>query len=128
MYNRKHFPGLVRPARPARCCADAFDMGDTRSDSSRVLGLKTFCLLKPGSITNTTPSIVRDVSAMLVDMITFLPILPFLSGGLGPKIRCCCAGGNVEYRGIQSSSPRSFLFFASVSTSLQAFSISWEKI
>lgn len=30
----------------------------------------TFCFAKPGSITNTTPSIVNDVSAMLVDTTT----------------------------------------------------------
>lgn len=30
----------------------------------------TFCLANPGSITNTTPSMVRDVSAMFVDTTT----------------------------------------------------------
>lgn len=30
----------------------------------------TFCFAKPGSITNTTPSIVNDVSAILVDTTT----------------------------------------------------------
>lgn len=34
----------------------------------------TFCFANPGSITNTTPSIVKDVSAMLVDTTTCLEI------------------------------------------------------
>ena len=33
-------------------------------------GELTFCLANPGSITNTTPSMVRDVSAMFVDTTT----------------------------------------------------------
>ena len=88
-------PGRVRPARPARCCALAFDIGVTRSDSTRICGLYTFCLEKPGSI--TTPSIVNDVSAILVDTTIFRPIASLgLFGGAGSKIRCCKFGGNVE--------------------------------
>jgi hypothetical protein len=30
---RKHLPGAVRPARPERCCAAAFDICVTTSDS-----------------------------------------------------------------------------------------------
>ena len=37
----KHFPGLVLPARPARCCALAFEIADTSKDSTRILGLYT---------------------------------------------------------------------------------------
>jgi hypothetical protein len=49
-----------------------------------------FSLEKPESITKTTPSIVNDVSAMLVDTTIFRPIAPFgLFGGAGSKIRCC---------------------------------------
>lgn len=51
MYSRKHLPGEVRPARPARCCADALLTGVTTSDSMPVLGLYAFCLQKPGSMT-----------------------------------------------------------------------------
>ncbi len=65
-------PGRVRPARPARCCALAFDIGVTRSDSTRIRGLYTFCLEKPGSITRTTPSIVNDVSAILVYLVVLV--------------------------------------------------------
>jgi hypothetical protein len=39
VYRRKHLPERVRPARPARCCALAFDIGVTRSDSTRIRGL-----------------------------------------------------------------------------------------
>ncbi len=72
-------------------------MGVTRSDSTGIRGLYTFCLEKPGSIIKTTPSIVNDVSAMLVDTTIFRPIAPFgLFGGAGSKIRCCRLGDNVE--------------------------------
>jgi hypothetical protein len=68
----------------------------------------TFCLANPGSITNTTPSMVSDVSAMLVDTTTFLPMAPFgLFGGAGSKILCCKAGGKVENKGIHFISPTS---------------------
>ena len=57
----------------------------------------TFCLAKPGSMTKTTPSIVRDVSAIFVETTTFLPIAPLgLFGGGGSKILCCRFGGSVE--------------------------------
>lgn len=164
MYNRKHFPGCVRPARPARWWADAcwtralllqstdnslqdgrktvsfygseelkswanaqrgprnsvecregihwwgarcillvyaqwafhylkisvetngstLEIGDTRRDSTLILGLYTFCLANPGSITNTIPSIVNDVSAMLVETTIFLP-----GGPPGSPIGAC---------------------------------------
>jgi hypothetical protein len=51
VYSLKHFPGFVRPARPARWCALARLMGDTSRLSTRCLGLYTFCLEKPGSMT-----------------------------------------------------------------------------
>ena len=51
VYSRKHLPGFVRPARPARWCADALEIGETSSDSTRMRGLYTFCFAKPGSTT-----------------------------------------------------------------------------
>eukprot|EP00403_Amphidinium_massartii_P011992 CAMPEP_0178424838 /NCGR_PEP_ID=MMETSP0689_2-20121128/28417_1 /TAXON_ID=160604 /ORGANISM="Amphidinium massartii, Strain CS-259" /LENGTH=75 /DNA_ID=CAMNT_0020046489 /DNA_START=737 /DNA_END=964 /DNA_ORIENTATION=+ len=39
VYRRKHFPGRVRPARPARCIALALEMAETSNDSEWVLGL-----------------------------------------------------------------------------------------
>jgi hypothetical protein len=49
----------------------------------------TFCFANPGSITKTTPSIVRDVSAIFVETTTFRPMAPLdLFGGAGSKIRC----------------------------------------
>ena len=72
-----------------------------------LLGL-TFCFAKPGSITKTMPSMVRDVSAMFVDTTHFLPKAPLgRFGGAGSKILCCKFGGNVEYRGIHFISPTS---------------------
>lgn len=108
VYNRKHFPGLVLPARPALCCADALLIGDTSRDSTLILGLYTFCFANPGSITKTTPSMVRDVSAIFVDTTTLRPIAPFgLFGGGSSKMRCCRLGGSVEYSGMHFSSPTS---------------------
>ena len=90
--SRKHFPGRVRPARPARCCADAFEIGVTSRDSTRIRGLYNFCLEKPGSTTYTIPSMVRDVSATFVDTMTFRPGGPpgIRGGGAGSNICCCC--------------------------------------
>lgn len=42
VYSRKHLPGFVRPARPARCWAEAWDIGDTSSDSTLMRGLNTW--------------------------------------------------------------------------------------
>lgn len=59
-------------------------------------------------MTNTTPSMVSDVSAMFVDTTTFLPMAPLgLFGGGGSKILCCRLGGRVEYSGIHFMSPTS---------------------
>ena len=44
--------------------------------TSLSLSVCTFWLAKPGSITNTTPSIVNEVSAILVATTTFLPMAP----------------------------------------------------
>jgi len=51
VYKRKHFPARVRPALPARYLADALEIGETKRLSTLILGLKTFYLAKPGSIT-----------------------------------------------------------------------------
>ena len=97
-------PGRVLPARPARCLAEAREMGETRRDSMRRRGLYTFCLERPGSTTYTIPSMVSDVSAILVAMTTFLPGIPFLFlGGAWSKILFYYAGGNVEYSGMTSN-------------------------
>ena len=89
--------------------------------------VQTFCLENPGSITNTTPSIVRDVSAMLVDTTHLRPMAPLgRLDGAGSKMRCCCCGGRVEYRGMQRNSPTSGpKFSTSFFNLLQASSISY---
>lgn len=70
--------------------------------------MNTFCLAKPGSITNTTPSMVKDVSAIFVETTTLRPIAPLaLLGGAGSKILCCKFGGRVEYNGMHFNSPTS---------------------
>jgi hypothetical protein len=68
--------------RPLLCLALALLIGLTSSDSTLIRGLYTFCLLNPGSTTYTIPSIVKDVSAILVDTTTLRPGGP--PGYLGP--------------------------------------------
>ena len=82
-------PGCVRPARPARWAAWAWEMGVTMSDSMPLLGLYVFCLQKPVSMTKQMPSMVSDVSAMFVPMTTLRA-----SGGVGSKILACCSEGS----------------------------------
>ena len=86
----------------------------------------TFCLANPGSMTNTTPSMVREVSAMFVDTTTFLPTAPLaLVAGGASKILCCRLGGRVEYSGIHFMSPTSGPRLSiSLCSLLQASSIS----
>lgn len=63
-------------------------MGDTSKLSTRMRGLYTFCLAKPGSITYTMPSMVSDVSAMFVDTTILRP-----SGPPGTEGGGACRGG-----------------------------------
>jgi hypothetical protein len=60
---------------------DARLTGTTVSEAMPVRGLNEFCLTKPGSMTNTTPSMVIDVSAMLVANTTLRA-----PSGVGSKI------------------------------------------
>jgi hypothetical protein len=59
---------------------------------------------------NVLPSMVRDVSAMLVETTTFLPGGPpcLEGGGGGSKILCCCCGGRLEYKGTAFKGPTAF--------------------
>mmetsp|Transcript_15676 Transcript_15676/g.59484 ORF Transcript_15676/g.59484 Transcript_15676/m.59484 type:complete len:308 (-) Transcript_15676:713-1636(-) len=97
--SRKHVPGPVRPALPDRCCAAALDTGTTCSDSTPVRGLKEFCFTNPASITYLIPSMVSDVSAMLVEKMTLRA-----PSGVGSKIRACWSAGRAEYSGRAMSS------------------------
>lgn len=82
------FPGLSRPARPARCHACDFEMGTTRSDSIPVVDCDTRILTIPVSTTYFTPWMVTEDSAMFVARMTLR-----VSGGAGAKTRSCCSGG-----------------------------------
>mmetsp|Transcript_10773 Transcript_10773/g.44578 ORF Transcript_10773/g.44578 Transcript_10773/m.44578 type:complete len:205 (-) Transcript_10773:1826-2440(-) len=90
VYRRKAFPGAVRPARPARCIAAALDTGVTTRLAMPLRGLKAFCLTNPGSMTYLMPSMVSDVSAMLVAS----TILRAFSG-VGSKIFACNSLGRL---------------------------------
>lgn len=113
VYNLKHLPGLVLPALPALYLALALEIGETNKLSTLILGLNTFYLENPGSTTYTIPSIVKEVSAILVAIIIFLPGIPFLflGGGLS-KILYCILGGKEEYKGIILTSPHSSFYFS----------------
>ncbi|KAJ8507885.1 hypothetical protein ON010_g18925 [Phytophthora cinnamomi] len=95
---RKHFPGRDRPARPARCFAEAFDTGAVSNASTPVSGLKKASFVKHPSTTNTTPSIVTEVSAIVVATIT----LRRTPRGAGENAFCCMCSGSVPYRGTGS--------------------------
>ena len=75
-------------------------MGETSRLSTRMRGLYTFCFEKPGSTTYTIPSIVSDVSAMLVETTILRPGAPPGARGAGAalKMSCCCCGGSDEER------------------------------
>lgn len=51
-------PEEVRPARPARCVAEATEVGTVASDDNAVDGLYVLILTNPESMTNLIPSIV----------------------------------------------------------------------
>lgn len=86
----------------------------------------TFYLAKPGSTTYVIPSIVKDVSAILVAITIFLPGTPLLfGGGASSNIFCYILGGRVEYKGIHLTGPTSEpIFSISLVTFLHASSIS----
>ena len=91
LYSLKHFPGPVLPDRPARCSAEAFEMGVSRSDSIPVFGLYELILQYPGSTTYLIPSMVNDVSAILVARTTFRVPL-----GAGSNTFACSSVGRFE--------------------------------
>src|SRR5216684_3359708 len=107
VYRRNDFPGPTRPALPARWLAEAREhyerqvsaknatrnrqlTGTTTRLDIPVLGLYEFCLTKPGSMTNTTPSIVIDVSAIFVASTTFRA-----PSGVGSNILACMSLGKL---------------------------------
>mmetsp|Transcript_96090 Transcript_96090/g.255296 ORF Transcript_96090/g.255296 Transcript_96090/m.255296 type:complete len:203 (+) Transcript_96090:504-1112(+) len=89
VYKRQHAPGPVRPALPRRWLAFACEMGLTRKLSIPILGLYSFSLQYPVSMTYLMPSTVSDVSAMLVA--TMILRLSELS-----KIFACMSDGSCE--------------------------------
>ncbi len=63
---RKQTPGAVRPARPARCSAEAREMRCTSRRFMPLDGSNKLRRSSPASTTMRTPSMVRLVSAMFV--------------------------------------------------------------
>ncbi len=68
---RTAVPGPVRPARPARCSAESQEMRSVSRRSIPFSGSKRRTLCSPASTTSVTPSMVSEVSAMLVARMTF---------------------------------------------------------
>ena len=95
---RIHRPGPVRPARPARCSAEACEIGSTKSVSIPRNGSKRAIRAKPESMTARIPGIVTEVSATLVETIIFR-FAP------GRTARSCSSGGNSPCKG-RHSTPR----------------------
>ncbi len=71
VYKRKHRPGRVLPARPARWIAEARLTFSTRRRGRPDHGACDATRARPESTTATTPSMVTDDSATLVERITF---------------------------------------------------------
>ena len=66
-------PFSTRPHRPLRWSALLLEIGDMGKDVVLVLGEYWGILARPVSITYLMPGMVRDVSAILVAMMIFLP-------------------------------------------------------
>ena len=81
-------PARVRPARPARCVAEAREIRCTFSVGSPDHGECDATRASPLSITATTPSMVTEVSATLVDRIT-------LRRGPARTARSCSVGREI---------------------------------
>ncbi len=92
-------PGRRRPARPARCTAEAWLI---RSVTMRLIPREASHMRRlrsPLSITQVMPSMVRLVSATFVA--TTMRVLP---GAGGLSARCCSAGVCRPYKGSTSMS------------------------
>mmetsp|Transcript_50534 Transcript_50534/g.142055 ORF Transcript_50534/g.142055 Transcript_50534/m.142055 type:complete len:205 (-) Transcript_50534:963-1577(-) len=98
VYNRNHFPGRHRPERPRRWKPFALAYHTVRNAETLESSLKKVLRLRPVSITNTMSSTVMDVSARIVDTMTFR-----LPAGGGWKMACCSAVGIRECSGMTCS-------------------------
>ena len=101
VYSAKHFPGLTRPARPARCLAAARDTHPSSRLAIPRRGSHWRSFTRPVSTTTTTSGIVTDVSATLVAT----TILRTPRGGTLNASRCS-AGVHRECRGTILCVPR----------------------
>mmetsp|Transcript_29918 Transcript_29918/g.97480 ORF Transcript_29918/g.97480 Transcript_29918/m.97480 type:complete len:277 (+) Transcript_29918:832-1662(+) len=91
----KQYPSRTRPARPRRCRALARLTHVVTSEDNRPFGSYCVSRTRPVSMTNTTSSMVMEVSAMLVDKTT----LRTPSGGVA-NARCCSSLESVECTGV----------------------------
>lgn len=94
VYMRKHLPpACSRPALPALCVAEFYEIGVTLRASTPVEFLKVLIFDSPQSTTYLMPGIVTEVSAILVDRTTFL--FPVNRS----KALSCSRGGRFAYSG-----------------------------
>ena len=90
-YNRMHTPSDVRPERPARCRADAWEMRSMGRRWTLVRAEYREIRAVPGSITYLMPGTVSEVSATLV----------------ASTIRRCEDGANTRFCSAMDSRPNS---------------------
>jgi len=99
-HSRHALPGAVRPARPARCAAEACEMRAVTRRCMPVPGSNIERRASPESTTTRTPSMVSEVSAMFVDRITLRR--PLAAG----RSTCCWAARSSSPYSAHSSKPR----------------------
>mmetsp|Transcript_40251 Transcript_40251/g.86911 ORF Transcript_40251/g.86911 Transcript_40251/m.86911 type:complete len:225 (-) Transcript_40251:145-819(-) len=97
--SRYHFPGRQRPDLPLLWKPFALEYHTVRRAETFESSLKKVLRERPVSTTKTTSSTVIEVSAKIVDTITFR-----LPGVGGLKIFCCSAVGMRECKGWSSRS------------------------
>ncbi|BDH57064.1 hypothetical protein MTP03_20030 [Tsukamurella sp. PLM1] len=83
-YSRIAMPSEVRPQRPDRCCAEAWETGSIGSRCTLVRSEYREMRAVPVSTTYLMPGTVSEVSATLVDNTIRRP-------AWGANTRCCSA-------------------------------------
>ena len=91
-YSRKQKPSFVLPALPALCFAEDLLIPFNFNEDIFVFWSKTISLSSPGSTTTLTPSIVMEVSAILVAKIS----LYYFEW---EKTSLCSYGASLPWRG-----------------------------
>ena len=119
-YRRTAIPGAVRPARPARCWADACDTGSIGRRWILLRALYREMRAVPVSMTYLIPGTVRLVSATFVARMTRRRTPATCERS---KTRCCSAAESRPYSGSTSVGEASFAYMprtASIASRISA--------